>query len=203
MPRDRLRQIEAVTDNFFFWQGLRWIPLGAALFLTATAMLPGSPLPRAVRNWFWVPLFAVAYWLSMSVLGRFYASRFGRVRSDPSRHRLRTSIKWAVVYPAIVVAMVVDAKVAPPILLSAVAFGAAIEAYRQSTGGGRLHYIVASIALVGFAFLPMLGMLDPGKRAFAPLIAALGLIYVVGGLLDHRELVRVLGDREEARVSSV
>jgi hypothetical protein len=29
-PKD-LERIQAVTANYFFWQGLRWVPMGAAL----------------------------------------------------------------------------------------------------------------------------------------------------------------------------
>jgi hypothetical protein len=39
-----------------------------------------------------------------------------------------------------VAAMIFDAKLDTPIFLSGIVFGAAIEAYRRSTGGGRRHY---------------------------------------------------------------
>ena len=34
MPAPDLRRLHAVTDNFFFWQGLRWIPMGFALMVS-------------------------------------------------------------------------------------------------------------------------------------------------------------------------
>jgi len=49
------------------------------------------------------------------------------------------SNKWLLVYPAMVAAMIFDAKLDTPIFLSGIVFGAAIEAYRRSTGGGRRH----------------------------------------------------------------
>ena len=192
MTADRLRQIHDVTDNFFFWQGLRWIPMGAALLGSAAVLSPELPIPAAFREWLAAALFAVALWLSTAVLGRYYARHFGRVRGDASRHVVRTKVKWLIVYPAIVVAMIVDATLAPPVLVSSFAFAVAIEAYRQSTGRGRGHYVVAAIGLLAFSVLPLLGVVQPGRHALTPLIGIVGLIYIVGGVLDHRELVRVL-----------
>jgi type IV secretory pathway TrbD component len=203
-PADRLRRIHDVTDNFFFWQGLRWIPMGAALLGLAVASSPRVPMSSALREWIALPLFGVAIWLSSSVLGRYYARHFGRVRGDPSRHTRRTSVKWLVVYPAIAAAFVIDAKFGPPVIVSALAFAIAIEAYRQSTGGGRVHYTVAALGLVAFAILPLFGVVSTGKQILTPLIGVVGLIYIVGGLLDHRELVRMFAPvPEEAHVSPV
>jgi hypothetical protein len=204
MANDRLRRIRDVTDNFFFWQGLRWVPMGVAMLGYAAAYSPRVPIPPSLRVWIGLPTFALALWLSSSVLGRYYGRHFGRVRGDASRHVVRTTIKWVVVYPAIAVALLVDARIGPPVIVSGFAFAIAIEAYRQSTGGGREHYIVASLGLVAFSVLPLFGLLSPGKPILASLLGVLGFIYIVGGVLDHRELVRILTPiPEEPRVSSL
>jgi hypothetical protein len=139
MPNADLRRVHDVTDNFFFWQGLRWVPIGVALMVVSIAMMPGVPLAKPIRPWVGVPFLLVAFWLSTSVLGRYYARHFGRVRMDLSRHKTRTSVKWLVAYPVVLASMVVDAAWKPPVLVSAIAFALAIEAYRESTGGGRTH----------------------------------------------------------------
>ena len=204
MTTDRLRQIHDVTDNFFFWQGLRWIPMGVALLGCAAVRSPDVPIPGAVREWIALPLFAVALWLSTSVLGRYYARQFGRVRAEPSRHVVRTRVKWLIAYPAIIVAMLVDARFGPRVVVSSLAFAIAIEAYRQSTGGGRRHYIIAAIGLIAFSIFPLFDLVPAGKYSLTPLIGIIGLIYIVGGVLDHRELVRVLAPiQEEQRVAPV
>ena len=126
------------------------------------------------------------------------------MRGDPSRHVVRTTVKWLVVYPAIAIALVLDAKFGPPVIVSSLAFAIAIEAYRQSTGGGREHYIVAALGLVVFSILPLFGVLSPGKPILGSLIGVIGFIYIVGGALDHRELVRILAPLpEDPHVSSV
>ena len=204
MHDDRLRRIHHVTDNFFFWQGLRWIPMGVALLAFAVASSPRVPVPPTLRAWIALPVFGLAIWLSSSVLGRYYARHFGRVRGDPSRHTLRTSVKWFIVYPAIVAGLFIDAKFAPRVIVSALVFAIAIEAYRQSTGGGRIHYVIAAIGLVAFSVLPLFGVVSTGKHVLTPLIGVVGLIYIVGGVLDHRELVRLLAPHpEQAHVSPV
>jgi hypothetical protein len=194
-----LRRIRAVTDNFFFWQGLRWVPFGVALIAFSAGMDPSMPIPKGLRPWFGVPFMLLAMWLSTSVLGQYYARTFGRVRTDPSRHTLRTSVKWLIVYPAIALAMVVDAKWQPPVYVSALVFAAAIEAYRESTGGGRLHYIVASISLLALGILPLMRQMPTGRPSLSLVTAILGAIYVIGGLLDHRELVRTLSPSDDDR----
>jgi hypothetical protein len=198
-----LRRLHAVTDNFFFWQGLRWIPMGVALMVVSMAMMPAIPLPKDVRPWVGGSFIIVAVWLSTSVLGRYYARHFGRVRMDLDRHKTRTSVKWFVAYPAVIAALFVDGVWRPPVLVTALAFAAAIEAYRESTGGGRLHYVVAAIVLVSFSLLPAVGVLTTGVDAIGAVIGLTGAIYVVGGLLDHREMVRILGSNDAADVRTV
>lgn len=204
MNTERLRRIHDVTDNFFFWQGLRWIPLGGALLAYSVMRLADWPTTSDTREWIALFLLAIALWLSTSVLGRYYARHFGSVRGDASRHVVRASVKWFVVYPAIVVAMLIDLELVPPLVISGLAFALAIEAYRQSTGGGRAHYTAFAIGLVAFSILPLFGAAPAGKQGLTPLIGMIGLIYIVGGVLDHRELVDILGPvQEERHVASI
>jgi len=188
--KDMLGRINAVTANFFFWQGLRWVPVGAALLIIAWQLAPGSVVPESWASPLLVASMTVALAAS-TLIGRWYARSFGRVRGIPGQHARRTRTKWLVVYPALVVALVIDSIVKSPVLISGIAFAAAIEAYRRSTGGGRLHYVVASVVFAVLTFAPMLGFATPGKNALDLLVGMLGATYVIGGLLDHRELTRM------------
>ena len=188
-----LDRINAVTANFFFWQGLRWVPLGVALLVVAWTYGPSSPVPKSWES----PLLIVAMIAALAVsavIGRWYARSFGRVRGIPGQHARRTRTKWLVVYPALLVALLVDGVAKPSILVSGITFAAAIEAYRRSTGGGRAHYIIASVVFAALTFAPILGLATPGARAVNLLIGVLGATYTIGGLLDHRELKRVFPD---------
>lgn len=195
MPATDLREVRAVTANYFFWQGLRWVPMGVALVAIGMALVARNTVPRGLREWGLWPIMLIALWLSTSVLGRYYRRTFGQVRADPEQHTRRTSIKWFVVYPAMLASMVIDMKLTLPIVLSGIVWGAAIEAFRRSTGGQRRHYTIASIVLAVFGLLPLAGIIPTGKDAISILVAAVGLIYIVGGVLDHQALVRILGSR--------
>ena len=191
-----LEQVRAITANFFFWQGLRWVPLGLAVIIAALDLLdPGLfGLPGKVVS---LVALVVALWISTTVLGGYYRRHFGRVRMDPELHARRESIKWMIVYPAMLVSMIVDMKLALPMLITGVVWGASIEAYRRSTGGGRNHYVIAAVAFGVAGVLPLFGLLPSGKAGVNLLVGLLGAIYVVGGILDHRALVSVLGPAED------
>ncbi len=186
-------RINAVTANYFFWQGLRWVPMGAALLVVAWISRADSAVPSSWELPLIIGAMVVALGLS-SVAGRWYGKSFGRVRGIPGLHARRTRTKWLVVYPMLLVALVIDGVVKPPVLVSGVAFAIAIEAYRRSTGGGRRHYIVASLVFALLTVAPLVGLAVPGSQAVNVLIGVLGGTYVVGGLLDHLELKRVLPD---------
>ena len=193
MGRSDLQQVRSLTANYFFWQGLRWIPIGVVLVFVGATSADGIPLPALIKYWAIWPLLLLALWLSTSVLGGYYDRTFGKVQADPSQHVRRTSMKWFVIYPAMLMSLVIDMKMALPILLSGVVWGLSIELYRRSTGGGRAHYAAACVALNCLALLPLLGATPAGKDGASLLIAIVGVVYIVGGILDHRTLVRVLG----------
>ena len=195
MPVTDLQQVRAVTANYFFWQGLRWIPIGVALVFIAATYANGVALPPALKTWAMWPLLLVAFWLSTSVLGAYYRRTFGEVQADPAQHRRRTWVKWLAVYPAMLASMVVDIKVALPIVLSGIVWGLSIELYRRSTGGGRPHYALACVAFILLGLLPLLDVAPTGKNGVSLLIAVLGVVYIIGGILDHLALVRILGRR--------
>ena len=93
--------------------------------------------------------------------------------------------------------LVADSLWKPPVIASAIVFALAIEAYRESTGGGRFHYVAAGTPCSRSLF-PLFGLIAPGKEAVATVIGVMGFIYVIGGLLDHRELVHILATSAEA-----
>ena len=192
-----LERINAVTANFFFWQGLRWVPMGAALLIVAWSFGANTPVPETWQSPLLIGVMIAALGLSV-VAGRWYDRSFGRVRGIPGQHARRTRTKWLVVYPAVLVALVLDGWLRMPVLFSGIAFAASIEAYRRSTGGGRRHYIFASAVFVIATFAPLLGIATRGAHAINLLMGLLGATYVVGGLLDHLELRRILPDVVDA-----
>lgn len=98
--------------------------------------------------------------------------------------------------------LVVDAVVAGPVFLSGPVYAAALVGYWYSTGRGRHHYLplaaatapiralAAATALIGL--VPLFGPSQRGEVLFPVFFAWLGLLYVVGGLLDHVALRRAM-----------
>ncbi|HJQ37874.1 MAG TPA: hypothetical protein VKB93_12120 [Thermoanaerobaculia bacterium] len=180
MDDTRLRTIENVTANFFFWQGLRWVPLGLALL-----------------SWQFAPRFlavnmAVAFVISM-LAGKYYSRTYGRVRTIAARAERRERWKWYGVYPAMMLSLAVDMLWKPPLLVTGIVWAIAIVLYWNSTGRGRLHYLVIAGILLSTAALPLLGIPN-GKTAINFFFSVIGAAYVAGGLLDHFELTRIMGN---------
>ncbi len=141
-PRD-LERIQAVTANYFFWQGLRWVPMGAALLALGLYWSGWWRVPAPLEDA--VQLGVLGLTLAISAaFGGYYRRRFGAVRGIAGMHARRERIKWVFVYPAMALSLVADMVFAPPVLLSGFVWGAGILAYRRSTGGGRAHYLVAA-----------------------------------------------------------
>ena len=191
-----LRRMRDITANFFFWQGLRWVPLGAALLLVTWSTLPGFPLASPWRDAIpWITL--ICGLGASSLIGAYYARAYGHVRGLSSMHARRNAIKWGLVYPAMALALVVDGLLKPYVMVSGLVFAAGIEAYRRSTGGGRRHYVLASLGFAAATFAPSVGLVQPGREVLALLSGGLGTVYMIGGIFDHLELRRMFRAREQ------
>jgi len=186
-----VRRIHDITANFFFWQGLRWVPLGAALLVVAGSLAPRTIVPEWLQDWLPITAMFAAFAVS-SVIGQWYGRAYGRVRALPGMHARRSRIKWFVIYPLVLATLIIDVHFELTVATSALAFAVAVEAYRRSTGGGRRHYVIASAVFIASSVAPALGLVAPGPDAADMVIALLGATYVVGGVLDHLELRRAL-----------
>jgi len=194
---DPLERVRAVTANFFFWQGLRWVPMGMALLVVTGTLGSHTAIPELWQTPLLIAVMVAAL-AAAAATGRWYDRAYGRVRGIPGVHARRTRTKWLVVYPLLLVALVIDGTLRPPLLLSGLAFAAAIEAYRRSTGGGRRHYIVASAAFLALAFAPAAALVNAGVDGLNLVFGVLGATYMIGGVLDHLELRRVLPGAPDA-----
>lgn len=189
---DDRQRIESITANFFFWQGLRWVPLGLALVILS--LFPHSGQLRIALM---LAVLTVALVIS-DRFGRWYARHYGRVVSRPGQHAGRESWKWFFVYPLMMISLLVDAKTKSMFFVSGPIWGAAIVAFWYSTGRGRLHYLAAAAIIAASGFLPVTGVAAPGREMFDAFFALLGGVYVICGILDHLELNRILGRTPEA-----
>lgn len=181
--------VRRVTENYFFWQGLRWVPFGILFLIFGAAMMTDGDNDVLLDVLLLVAVTAAL--LVNTWLDRYYARTFGRVTDRARAHRRRTVLKWALVYPALVAAVAIDLTVAPPLLVSGPMWAGAMVAYWVSTGRGRPHVLVAAAATLFTVLIPLTGA-SPDHN-FGIFFVVVGMVYVVVGLLDHRELVGVLG----------
>jgi len=62
---------------------------------------------------------------------------------------------------------------------------------------------VAAVGFVAFSLVPLFGTLANGVAAVGAVVGLTGVVYVIGGLLDHREMVSILGSNCVSDVSTV
>ena len=188
-----LERMQAVTENYFLWQGLRLVPLGVMGIFLALRLAEPSWWPLRGASEDAILLFVVVAGMgAFSWIGRYYHRSFGEVRGLPGRHSRRDAIKWWVAYPLMGLSPIVDSIIKAPVFLTGVVWAAGVVAFWASTGRGRRHYLVFAVLLAFLTFVPLLGLVPPGKPMLNLFIGTLGAIYVMAGLLDHRELVRVM-----------
>jgi hypothetical protein len=183
-------RVRAVTDNFFFWQGRRFIALGPVLI--AAAFATNAHLDERLGN----GLILAAAVLAMIVsarAGRRYREEFGRVRPIPGAHAARARIKWLLVYPAMFAALALDMLYAAilPVFLSGFVWAAGLALYRRSTGGGRTHYLVLAACLAGLGLVPLATGID-SRALVSVMMLVLGTGYTAAVLLDDDEMRAVL-----------
>lgn len=184
------QQMRDFTANFFFWQGLRFVPIGVAILIIAWAWTPYWPFSQATRE---VTALIVLPALILSYLaGLYYRSAYGEVRAQPGLYARRSALKWYVVYPAVVAAILADGVLRLPLSVAPIVFAAALIAYRQSTGGGRRHHLVGAAALAAVGVASYFGLVPTGKAGYPATFVVVGLLYTVGGVLDHIEMRRRL-----------
>ena len=93
-----VERIRRVTSNYFFWQGLRWVPLGLIMIALGLRRTNWSPIGGAWEDLFLLGLIGLVTAVS-PLIGVYYRRSFGDVRDDPDAHQRRDMMKWVLVYP--------------------------------------------------------------------------------------------------------
>jgi hypothetical protein len=165
--------------HLWYWQGLRWAPGG--LLLLATAAAATAPLPAPVRWVGWL-VAAVGAARLHGLAGRYYARWLPDLRPGARTAGGLTASA------ALIAGLVVDARLTPPVLVTAVVGAAMLLGYGFATGGGRPHHVVGVALLGALAPLPAVGLVESGRARVLLWLVACGVLYPVLAVLDHREL---------------
>jgi hypothetical protein len=185
---ERSGRVRAVTDNLFFWQGLRFVSLGPAVMIAALANMP--IVHERVGNAVLIACL-IAATIASSLIGRRYRRDFGDVRPIPGAHTLRSRLKWLLVYPLMFGALAVDLLQPLPIFVSGPVWAIGLLLYRFSTGGGRDHYIALAAALAALALGPVVAGVT-SKQTVTIMFLTLGAGFTACAWLDDREMRSIL-----------
>jgi hypothetical protein len=186
---ERSERVRAVTDNFFFWQGRRFIGLGPVLIVAG--LIAKAPFDERLAKGLLVAAAVLALIVSARI-GRRYRAEFGSVRPIPGAHRTRSRVKWLLVYPAMAASLALDMIYpALPLFLSGFVWAVCLALYRRSTGGGRTHYLVLGACLAGLGLVPLATGID-GRTLVSVMLLVLGTGYTAAVLLDDDEMRDIL-----------
>jgi hypothetical protein len=187
---DRSARVRAVTDNFFFWQGRRFIALGPVLIVAG--FVANARLDERLANGLLIAALVLALIVSARV-GRRYRAEFGRVRPLAGAHALRSRLKWLLVYPAMFASLLLDSlySAALPVFLSGFVWAVGLVLYRKSTGGGRVHYLTLAACLAGLGLVPLATAMT-SRDMVAVMMLVLGAGYTAAVLLDDDEMRAVM-----------
>lgn len=186
---DRGARVRAVTDNLYFWQGLRFIIVGPTLIASAF-------LNRFEGDNRWAILTALVILLGVFTplsmrIERRYREEFGHVRARAGAHRTRSQVKWMLIYPLMFGSLLLDAIAQLPVYVSGFTWGLGAVLYQRSTGGGRTHWLMLAALLVALGLAPLTGAVTTGGAGTLMMLLA-GFGMLAASWLDDREMRETL-----------
>lgn len=195
---DLRRRIQYVTANYGELQGLRLVPLGLFFFTQAAGKAGIEPWTAVTVPTSWAQTAVCAPALLLFVaIGIYYRRTFGNVSPPPAS--ARSVLSGIVIFGSYVLGVTLDLigwrNDWPPVSLLALLFGLRIStAHLVRDGRAQMHYVLLGGMLAGTSLLPLaagVGLDDPifGSGGAISTIV-LGLLCIVGGVLDHLMLVR-------------
>ena len=183
-----LARIRYVTGRFRQMQGLRLLPWGLFLMLGAGKMLGWYP-PALEAHFGYVELAGLVVCVGLYLwIHAYYRRAFGHVEAEPA-----APWKDVLLVLLVLAAAVADGVLALPVsvfgLALASVFFAAYAEWRE-----RVHFLVVGFFLVGASLVPLWFSAsgDPVWGSSGVLFFLFGAGMVVGGVFDHRLLLRVL-----------
>ena len=194
-----LQRIRTVTRGYPYLQGLKVVPVGG--FLLWVSLLSTQWMTTRLEGWAPATLFtlaAIAALAAVVLIGGYYDRRFGRVSQTRTQLR-RDAVGTAVAALTLAGGLLIDARVTPPVSVFGLALAAVLLWYWTWSGGPRAYHWLLAGGLVVVALLPLVStwfnidLVDKGEPALTLVLAAVGAVYIAGGLLDHRYLARSMG----------
>jgi hypothetical protein len=167
-------------------QGLRTVPLGVLVLAKAPwdMVWPGhSYLKQTVGA-----LMLLAAMLGFFMAGAYYHRRFGKV--EPQRGPLWDCLGM-VVFAGLYFGFSYLDDLQDRLSYSSLSMAGLCLACYITSKGRRWYYLPLAVMFTALTLLPLAGMASPNKMG-SLFSQGLGVFLVVGGLLDHRLLCRLL-----------
>lgn len=192
-----LQRLRTITENFESWQGLRLVPQGfACMVVGMMSLLVWNPpswwtLSSSVTIALVIPCVLPLVWVRKGI-ERYYRTTFGDVVESQGR---KSNLSLSNAFPWIWMGTIVDGlliEAGVRFLVSPLVLAFLIWRHWSITGQERKHHL-AIAALSGVAsLLPLALPWSKDLHTANHFFLVAGLVLVVVGLLDHRELVRAV-----------
>lgn len=192
----RMDQIRYVAGHYYILQGLMKMPWGLAVLVSTAVRVGWLPTPDWAENYIDVSNAGVLISaLLLSVITLYYRRTFGHiVPRYPHPWRLLALLLG--VFGVLVVAILVDQRLHPPVILSCLVMAAVLFGYFWPHRRFAWYYIGLAVIIGAAGLLPLTGLITADQ--YLPLGAlAWGAILFVGGLFDHLLLLRTMGARPQ------
>lgn len=125
------------------------------------------------------------------VIENYYERRFGWVQTFSLNRK--QAIAVATLMVVLVVVGSINLAFQPPIHMIWLVWGMSLTAIYWRERHSRMHYVATGVLVSALSFIPLLGIsrTELGYET-SGLMLFLGILYVVGGVLDHLLLVRTM-----------
>lgn len=186
-----IKRLRYVTENYTHLQGLRLLPFG--LFFLVKGMMGQAFTNSAVIS----GMLAAAV-LLFYLIGRYYESRFGRVRRETSA-LLKDSAAALFCLALIVAGIQLDKLYDMPVSMVSLAVAGLFFYIHLHSSGQLHHYGVMAVIFLLVGLMPATGWVASREifgveRTTGDFLLAGA--YLVGGVLDHLFLIRTFPAQE-------
>lgn len=199
-----LKRVQYIAANYYYLQGLKIVPLGI-IFVVWAAMRGGL---IQSNEWIYEFLSVWGFAIGFGLYGfiqLFYDRVYGRAGfemclPEPGK-RLASFARMTAIVVALIGAAMLDQWLQPPVLLFGLTIAGLMLVYYWPRRDFAMHYMIMALLIAAASLLPLISMLT-GDGSLKPAVASfamVGLVFIVGGILDHLLLVRTMRPVSEAR----
>jgi hypothetical protein len=186
-----LDRVQFLSRNYESLQGLRAAPLGVfAVVFGLNLLIADWPAPAPAIGMLLLFASLVAMPVAHLALRAYYRRTFGYAQPRPNTR----DALYALLF---VIGLALDGQFGLPVSLFALAAVVYLLDQWWRARDLRFHYALLALVMLGYALATAL--IPAGQRLAASAVA-IGVVILLGGLLDHLLLLRLVGGRRPEAV---